>query len=51
VILRRLGAKGANDGRVVDLLGLDGVEDEAAPGEDVEPEVAALFGPLVVLLG
>ena len=29
---------------------MDGVEDEAATGEDVEPEVAALFGPFVVLL-
>jgi hypothetical protein len=36
---------------VVHLLGGVGGEGEAGAGEDVDAEVAAAFGPFVVLLG
>jgi hypothetical protein len=33
------------------LLGVGGGQDRSGPGQDVEPEVAALLGPFVVLFG
>jgi len=33
------------------FLGLLGIQDGPAPGDQIEARVAALFGPFVVLLG